>query len=293
MIPRGGGIVRPIGDLATVRRPPRFKILVEDVSMRYSLIVAALFIGNQAVAQERVSFPSTDSDLKGGTRTVITGDLYEPTGSGPFAAVVGLYGCGGLTFNPIVGRVYDQWGKLLSGNGYLFLLVDTLKSRGRDSLCGNSKSEPLNEVIRDAIGGLNHLRTRPDVRPDNIAIMGWSYGANAMMLTIANAPEKDFRTAIAFYPGCRSLLDAHWRARQPILLLMGEADNIAPAAPCKELVAQAKPPIDAHFYPNAYHIFDHQNLPITAGPLGTIGTNQEARADAINRVTQFLAKQLQ
>ncbi len=57
---------------------------------------AALFIGNQAVAQEKVSFPSTDGDLKGGTPTTITAYLYKPAGSGPFAAVVGLHGCGGL-----------------------------------------------------------------------------------------------------------------------------------------------------------------------------------------------------
>jgi dienelactone hydrolase len=254
---------------------------------------AALFIGNQAVAQEKVSFSSTDGDLKGGTPTTITGYLYKPAGAGPFAAVAGLPGCGGLKFNPVVGRLYGQWGEILSSNGYFFLLVDSLEPRGRDSLCGNSTIEPLREVTRDAVGGLNYLRSRPDVRPDRIAIMGWSYGANAMMLTIANDPERDFRAAIAFYPGCRSLLDAHWRARQPMLLLMGESDNVARVAPCKELVAEAQPPIDAHFYPNGHHIFDHANLPISAGPLGTVGSNPEARADAINRVTQFLAKQLQ
>jgi hypothetical protein len=32
----------------------------------------ALFITSQAIAQEKVSFPSTDGDLKGGTPTTIT-----------------------------------------------------------------------------------------------------------------------------------------------------------------------------------------------------------------------------
>jgi dipeptidyl aminopeptidase/acylaminoacyl peptidase len=68
----------------------------------------ALFITSQAIAQEKVSFPSTDGDLKGGTPTTITGYLYKPAGAGPFAAVVGLYGCGGLKFNPVVGQLYDQ-----------------------------------------------------------------------------------------------------------------------------------------------------------------------------------------
>jgi dienelactone hydrolase len=162
---------------------------------------------------------------------------------------------------------------------------------------------------RDAFGALNYLRSRPDVRPNSIAILGQSYSANAMMFTIANGapPEKDFRAAVAFYPGCLGVLGqkANWRPRLPMLLLMGEPDNYTPAAPCKELVARTKeegaPVIDAQFYPNTYHAFDHPNLPMTVvtgvklppdGHSPSIGSNLEARADAINRVTQFLAKQL-
>ena len=168
---------------------------------------------------------------------------------------------------------------------------------------------------RDAYGAMNYLRSRPDVRPNSITILGQSYGASAMMYTIANGAlpkdvptEKDFRAAVAFYPGCLGVLGqkANWRPRLPMLLLMGEPDNYTPAAPCEELIARAKadggPPIDAHFYPNTYHAFDHPNLPMTVltdiklppdGHSPSISSNPEARADAINRVTQFLAKQLQ
>jgi dienelactone hydrolase len=258
--------------------------------MKCVLAVAfvSLMIPAVAAAQEKVSFPSTDGDLKGGTPTTITGYLYKPTGSGPFAAVVGLYGCGGL--KSVVSQLYDQWGKRLSANGYFFLLVDSHEPRGRDNVCG--KPEPLKEVTRDAAGGLNYLRSRPDVRPDSIAIMGWSYGGMATMLTVAD--ENNFRAAIAFYPDCRRPVDVlHWRPHQPTLLLIGEADNVVRPALCKEAVTHAGPLVDAHFYPNAHHVFDHANLPITESPLGTLGSNPEARADAIERVTQFLAKQLQ
>ncbi len=284
---------------------------------------AALFIGNQAVAQEKVSFPSTDGDLKGGTPTTITGYLYKPAGVGPFAAVVSMHGCGGLADPPppvsggragVINPIIGQWGEMLSRAGYIVLLVDSFQPRGQGAICGVSAAPilPNREMPRDVFGGMNYLRSRPDVRPDSIAILGQSYGANAMMFTIANGalpkdvpPEKDFRAAIAFYPGCQSLLDAHWRARQPMLLLMGETDNWTLSAPCKELVAQVKkeggPPIDAHFYPNTYHIFDHPNLPVTVltdiklpdGHSPIVSSNLESRADAIERVTQFLAKQLQ
>jgi dienelactone hydrolase len=276
----------------------------------------ALLITSPAIAQEKVSFPSTDADLKGGTPTTITGYLYKPVGSGPFGAIVGMHGCGGLKNVPAE-ALYEQWAEILPRAGYIVLLVDSLQPRRRGSLCGDFGVGLLREMPRDAVGGMNYLRSRPDVRPDSIAIIGWSYGGNATLfatsksplpydLALPKAPERDFRAAIVFYPGCDFLLgrnpnqatNTHWQPRQPMLLLMGELDNVAPAPPCKDLVAQVKeekgPSIDAHFYPNAYHIFDHPNFPKSVNDLGWIlASNAEARADAINRVTQFLAKQLQ
>jgi dienelactone hydrolase len=279
---------------------------------------AALFIGNQAVAQEKVSFPSNDGDLKGGTPTTITGYLYKPAGSGPFAAVVGIHGCDGLVNEKEEIRpLYGTWGEILSRAGYIVLLVDGFQPRLYGSLCAiqpvSTRSLlPRRETLRDAFGGMNYLRSRSDVRPSSIAILGQSYGATAMMFTMANGAlpkgvplEKDFRASVALYPNCTPILDrdTHWRPRQPMLLLMGELDG--GLAPCKEVVAHANEegghPIDVHFYPETYHAFDQPNLPITVqtniklppdGHSPGMGSNPEARADAINLVTQFLAKQL-
>src|SRR5260370_3741669 len=100
---------------------------------------AALFIGNQAVAQEKVSFPSTDGDLKGGTPTTITGYLYKPAGSGPFAAVVSMPGCDGvlgenddfLCKKGEIHPTYGQSGEILSRAGYIGLFVDSFRPRAQ------------------------------------------------------------------------------------------------------------------------------------------------------------------
>jgi dienelactone hydrolase len=120
--------------------------------------------------------------------------------------------------------------------------------------------------------------------------------------------EFDFRAAIAFYPGCQRFLarEPKWLPRVPLLFLMGEADNFTPPAPCKELLsrlaASGAPPVESHFYPDAYHAFDHPNSPLRVltnvklppdGRSPTVGTNREAREDAIVRVKQFLAGKLQ
>jgi dienelactone hydrolase len=275
-------------------------------SMKCTLTLAffSLMIPAVAAAQEKVSFPSTDGDLKGGTPTTITGYLYKPAGSGPFGAVVSMPGCDGLLDEK--GEIkpwYGQWGEILSRAGYIVLSVDSFRPRGRNSMCGDFGIGLLREILRDDFGGMNYLRARPDVRPNSIALLGQSYGGSAVMFTTADgelprdvSPGKDFRAAVAFYPTCVRIEDAHWRPRQPMLLLMGELDNGGSLARCKELIG---PQIDAHFYPNAHHLFDAlfpvttTNLKTSDGHLLVVGSNPEARADAINRVTQFLSKQLQ
>jgi dienelactone hydrolase len=273
-------------------------------------------LASVAMAQEKVSFPSTDGDLKGGTPTIINGYLYKPAGPGPFAAVVSVHGCDGATNDKgEVRPLYGTWGEVLSQNGYLVLLIDSFQPRGHGSLCAmlpvfSRPVLPNRETPRDAFGALNYLRSRSDARSDSIGILGQSYGGMAMMFTIANGalpkdvpPEKDFKVAIAIYPNCPPVADKdpHWRPRQPMLLLMGESDTATPPGPCRDMVARAKdegsPAIDMHFYPKTYHAFDHPNLPLTEmtsqrRPDGTApmaGSNPEARADAIIRVTQFLA----
>lgn len=287
------------------------------IALSLSLFFALIPI---AGAQEKVSFPSTDGDLKGGAPTMITGYLYKPAGSGPFAAVVGIHGCDGVANEKgEIRPLYGTWGDILSQKGYAVLLIDSFQPRGHVSLCAllpvfSRPILPNRETPMDAFGAMNYLRSRSDVRPDSIAILGQSYGGMAMMFTIANGalpkdvpPEKDFRAAIAFYPNCPPVLDKdpHWRPRQRMLLLMGESDNFTPPGPCKEMVVRAKdegaPAIDVHFYPDTYHAFDHPNLPMTVvtslklppdGHSPIMASNPEARADAINRVTQFLASEL-
>jgi dienelactone hydrolase len=292
-----------------------FRLCCAVLSLNLSFALISI-----AGAQERVSFPSTDGDLKDGKPTIITGYLYKPAGSGPFAAVVGIHGCDGVADEKgEVRALYGTWGEILSQKGYHVLLIDSFQPRGHVSLCAFQPvfARPIlpnRETPMDAFGAMNYLRSRSDVRPDSIAIFGQSYGGMAMMFTIAAgalpkdvSPEKDFRAAIAFYPNCPPISSQapHWRPRQRMLLLMGESDNFTPPAPCRELVAQAKeegsPTIDVHFYPDTYHAFDHPNLPMTVvnslklppdGHSPIIASNPEARADAINRVTQFLASEL-
>ena len=123
------------------------------------------------------------------------------------------------------------------------------------------------------------------------------------------APRKkddkpDFRSAIAFYPGCRRLRDTAWSARLPTLILIGAKDDWTPGERLRaDGGGRARPHARAptiQIYPDAYHDFDHPNLPLqqrtnVACVNGTpgrvhVGTDQAARADAMKRVAEWLAR---
>ncbi len=84
-------------------------------------------------------------------------------------------------------------------------------------------------------------------------------------------------------------------------MLIGAIDDWTPAEPCAALVAQAKArgePAEIVTYADAYHDFDHPDLPVhtvaglaftaDGGGRAHTGTNPAARADAIRRVMDAL-----
>lgn len=243
---------------------------------------------------------------------VLEAVLYLPAGSGPFPAVVALHGCGGL-FNRQgePSARHDDWGRFLASKGFLVVMPDSFGSRNLGSQCGvsNRTVRPSRERVADADATRQWLQARPDVKPDAIALLGWSNGASTVLAAVR--PDKkgttgtpDFIRAVAFYPGCRSAVESgKWSSRMPLLMLMGDADDWTPPGPCEELTRAARArgePVDLRLYKGAYHNFDHPSLEtrtrtglaFTADGSGTahVGTDPEARADALVRVPAFLGQ---
>ena len=115
--------------------------------------------------------------------------------------------------------------------------------------------------------------------------------------------KPDFRSAVAFFPGCRRLRDTAWSARLPTLILIGAKDDWTPASACEQMVAGARgrsARAGIVVYPGAYHDFDHPNLPLqqrsgvafASGGSGRVhvGTDAAARADAQKRVPEWISR---
>lgn len=266
-------------------------------------------------AEEIVRFPSADGDLTGGAPTMLSGRLLRPSGSGPHPAIVMLHGCGGLYARS--GRVSQRhvwWATHLQRQGYAVLMVDSFGPRDVDEVCTTAlKDRTVRATVerkRDAWGALAFLRRRPEVDHGRIGLIGWSQGAGTVLAAYgagddgpAGSEEGGFRAAVAFYPGCRaSLSDEDWQPDGPLLLLVGDKDDWTPPETCKELAGRdgVKDKLALVVYPDAYHGFDSPDAPVrkrkdlATAPGGTahVGTNEDARSDAIRRVMEFFQEKL-
>ena len=235
--------------------------------------------------------------------------LYRPEGAGPFPAVIGLHNCTGLKTNSgEIGVRYRDWGQRLAKQGFAVLFPDSNGSRGLGSQCGTPNQRSVRadrERVADAVAARQWLQQQSWAQADRVSLMGWSSGATATLWTAraARMPVEgtDFRSAVAFYPGCRRLANAAWSARVPTLILIGRADDQTSAAACQQMVAGARgrsARVTIHVYPGAYHDFDHPNRPVQVrtglafsvdgSGRGHSGTNADARADALKRVPEWL-----
>jgi dienelactone hydrolase len=258
-----------------------------------------------------VTFESRDADLTHAAPTRIEGILFRPPGPGPFPAIVLLHGCGGL-YAPEGGLTprHREWAYKLRDLGYVVLMPDSFNPRGVRDICHRAARGNLNpdgDRARDAFGALAYLAAQTFVKPDRVGLMGWSHGSMTTLATVnlataaraaAQPMTTDFRVAVAFYPGCKKILEGAWDTKTPLTILMGESDNWTLAGPCVELVQRARAagdPVEIVLYPGAYHDFDApdmplhvmQNIPSTRSHTATLGTDPAGRADALKRVPQI------
>lgn len=260
------------------------------------------------LAYQKISVPSAD----GSTLEAL---LFRPSGPGPFPAIVALHGCAGLYKKDGSVSARDlEWGSRLAGKGYVAIFPDSFTTRGMKEICTNAESLDIPRKVRplDAYGALNWLATQPYVRADSVGIMGWSNGGSSLLWTIDRhsplAPRdgfRDFRTAIAFYPGCRAAeKEPTWESRVPLEMLIGELDDWILPDSCRALVDRAGrvPEVNITLYADSYHDFDAPNLPLTVrhhlafsrgkDRSATIGTNEIARQAAVKKVFEILDSKL-
>jgi dienelactone hydrolase len=272
--------------------------------MRHALAAFALVaVATSAPAAEVIDVGEGDAALNA--------VLYRPGGAGPFPVVVGLHDCRGmLNASGQIVRRFADWGERLSKQGIAVLFVDSFTPRGLGSQCGvrERKVRSSRERVADVYAARRWLQSQSWARKNRVSLVGWSNGAAGSLWAVRprvlpRDGMPDFRSAVAFYPGCRRLAASAWSARIPTLILLGGADDWAPAGTCEQMVNGARGRsalASIVVYPGAYHEFDRPDYPVrvitglvnSADGTGRahVGTNAAARADAITRVTEWLRR---
>ncbi len=292
------------------------------------LLVATLLCGCASVepgAPVALSEGQTLVSFAGDNGITLTGQLKIPAarfGVNPIkksAAIVFQHGCGGPGLNGKLSARHQAAMDWAVARGIIALHVDSLTARGEKELCTqkfSARNITQKHRVADAYAGLRYLATHPQVDANRIAIWGWSHGGSSVLgvmnETVAAAvAEKEtlrFATAISFYPGCSAFANSRrpYRVSNPTLILIGEADDWTPAAPCKALHAapsNENQALSLALYPDAYHGFDDPNpnakvrvradVPngVNPGRGVTVGPNPQARARAMKAVEAFLITQ--
>jgi dienelactone hydrolase len=246
-----------------------------------------------------------------GKQIQLRGDFQKPAGAGPFPVVIDLHGCSGYGTGASL-----LWAAFLRGQGYATLSLDSFAARGHSSVCASHAVTPADRAA-DVLAAAALLAGRPDVRPDRIAVIGFSNGGGTAVYVARDHMElRPLRAQLAarggklvasigLYPGCGAYVrgvgfDAATPANPegspvivPLLALSGGLDDWTPAAPC---VALANVPANrlmaVQVYPGAYHAFDIPGMP-THYQLGHMEAyDAAATADARARVLAFLAQYL-
>jgi dienelactone hydrolase len=244
-----------------------------------------------ALAPETVTI---DSALA--SKGPFTAQLLRPSGAGPFPAIVAMHGCGGLLTNKgqLRSREMD-WAERFVAAGYAVLFPDSFTARGVREICtAASRSIFPKDRADDVAAAAEWLGGQPFIDKSRLGLMGWSHGAMSVLWALRpgflDAPPR-FKTAIAFYPGCRQIARLEdWRPSIPLILLIGGADDWTRPGPCRELARRT----GFRFveYVGAYHGFDapesrvrvRRGLGAVEGGQAHVGTDAAARTAAIKEV---------
>lgn len=228
---------------------------------------------------ETIHFASRDAvfldDLMAGgaidpaTSRHLTGHLLLPARetAKPVPAAVILHSSGGPS------ALEWNMARELGAIGIASLVVDSFGPRGIKHSGQDQTRITEATIMADAFNALAVLAKDPRIRADRIAVIGFSkgaavalYSATAAIARAMSGPAAArFAAHLAYYPWCGLNLYEPRGSGAPILIHMGEDDDMVSPAQCAAWVAAMRQadhatPIDLLLYPEARHGFNHPPL---------------------------------
>lgn len=233
-------------------------------------LAAACLLAGCATApssSERIDFESANYGFlnevmtgEAGQPQGVWGYLMTPASPPPWPAVVLLHSASGP------GSQDWYYAELLRDAGYAAFVVDSFGARGVTRTVDDQTLVTEASMLADAFAARRALAADPRIDGDNIALVGFSKGGIAALygalesIRSAYGSER-FAAHAAFYPWCGLRPRNVTTTGAPVLMQMGDNDNVTPAALCRDLVtSMAGGPVDLVIYPGVRHAFDHPTL---------------------------------
>jgi len=203
---------------------------------------------------------------KAGPEVLLGGELRLPSGtSGRVPAVVLIHGSGGIGSGP------DMWAHILNEAGIAAFILDCFSGRNIVSTVEDQDQLSSLSMTLDAYRALDVLAAHPRIRPDRIAVWGFSKGAVPAVYSAVErfsasfGSENRFAAHVGFYTPCNVAYDKDAAmAAAPIRLYHGSSDDYVNPAACRALVSRLKPAgvdIALTEYADGQHGFDSPTSP--------------------------------
>ena len=251
-----------------------------------------------------------------GEEKTLRAQWFTPESSKPSgAAAILLHGCGGLGAIGNLNARHKAAKDWLLERGIAVVFPESFTSRNFEEVCTQkfqARTITQRDRVQDVIATRAWLNAQPGIDANKIVLWGWSHGGSTVLNTVTHKPvlgdfsdEVKFVEAIAFYPGCSPFAkdNAPQKISSPLTILMGDADDWTPAAPCSTFAARLKnneQNVSLTLYPGAYHDFDNpagklrvrSEVPngVNPGKGVTVGPDPKAREDAMAKINALLVK---
>ncbi len=225
----------------------------------------------------------------------IAGALFKPQGAGPFPAIVYMPPCSGPGFPPELQQEKGVIDGMLS-KGVATLIVDPFTGRGeKNGVCDTLNDDTYVQLYTrggdDAVAALKVIRAMPDIDPNKVLLLGYSYGAiSSFYATDLRTPgthDTKIAGVIAYSPFCYNNVDPS----APTLVLIGDKDDMVLAEMCQAAVG--KPNFQLVVYRGATRAF---TMP-WEGPTDYHGHHfaydEVATKDSQERAEAFIAAQVE
>lgn len=211
--------------------------------------------------------------------------IFQPKNTIPKDAIIDLHGCNG-----VMGR-QTQWVRKFISWNYMFVIIDSFRPRGVDTVCQDYYRVPTFQRAVDAHMTKKFIQKNySNINQDSISIFGFSHGATAVLDSLYKSTgnnENPFKYAIAFSPWCSGNYTKINTSFTKLMIITGDRDTWTPAERCKKMLTTNSNNYTLHILKGAYHSFDGM-MDIQSVEGHTIGHSHKATNESYVHMKKFL-----